>query len=141
MSDQPPIIAERVRFIGGLSFAFIPHRFLQDGFLSSLTPNERSLYLFLVLAADRRGISFWSYERICSVLELHLDLYIEARNGLIDKDLIAFDGRRFQVLELPQKPKHCVAPPFRSRDDMQNHDPATIHTLAFESLTSASPKR
>lgn len=25
----------------------------------------------MVLAADRRGISFWSYERICSVLELH----------------------------------------------------------------------
>lgn len=141
MSDQPPIIAERVRLIGGHSFAFIPHRFLQDGFLSSLTPNERSLYLFLVLAADRRGISFWSYERICSVLELYLDLYIEARNGLIEKDLIAFDGRRFQVLELPEKPQHRASPPLRSRDDMENHDPATIHTLAFESLTSASPKR
>jgi hypothetical protein len=135
-----PIIADRVRRIGGHSFAFIPHRFLREGFLSSLTLNERSLYLFLVLAADRQGLSFWSYDRICSVLELHLDLYIEARNGLIDKDLIAFDGRHFQVLELPTEPKHRVSPPLCSRADMEENDPATVHTMALESITSASSK-
>ena len=33
---------------------------------------------------------------------MSLDQYISARNGLMDKDLIAFDGNLFQVLDLPQ---------------------------------------
>jgi hypothetical protein len=61
------------------------------------------LYLFLVLASDRNGLSFYSYDAICSLLQLSVDEYIAARNGLIGKDLIAFDGTLFQVLELPQR--------------------------------------
>jgi len=33
-----------------------------------------------------------------------LEQYLDARNALIDKDLIAFDGTRFQVLFLPMSP-------------------------------------
>jgi hypothetical protein len=61
------------------------------------------VYLFLVLASDRFGLSFYSYDRICSLLQITVDQYIEARNLLIEKDLIAFDGTLFQVLELPAK--------------------------------------
>lgn len=46
-----PILASRLRRIDG-SFAFLPHRFLRDGFLQSLTDDELRLYLMLVLAAD-----------------------------------------------------------------------------------------
>ncbi len=46
----------RIRRING-GFSFIPHRFLADGFLSSLNQKELLLYLFLVLASDRSGIS------------------------------------------------------------------------------------
>ena len=45
---------ERIRRIDG-GFAFIPHRFLTDGFLSALNPSQQQLYFFLVLAADRHG--------------------------------------------------------------------------------------
>ena len=93
----------RIRHIDG-GFSFIPHRFLTDGFLSSLSQKELLLYLFLVLASDRHGISFYSYDAICSFLELSVDAYIEARNGLINKDLIAVDGTIFQVLDLPKRP-------------------------------------
>lgn len=61
-------------------------------------------YLFLVLASDRHGLSFYSYDKICTLLQMDLDQYIRARNGLIDKDLIAFDGTVFQVLDLPVRP-------------------------------------
>lgn len=132
MRQHQVIIIDRVRRIGGRSFAFVPHRFLSDGFLASLTADERSLYLFLVLAADREGVSFWSYDRICSILGLHLDQYIEIRNNLIDKDLLAFDGTRFQVLELPDRP---VAPkPLRSRAEMDEKDPATIASIIHQGL-------
>lgn len=85
-------------------FSFIPHRFLSDGFLSSLRQKEFLLYLFLILASDRCGLSFYSYDAICSFLQISLDEYIEARDGLIEKDLIAFDGTLFQVLDLPPHP-------------------------------------
>ena len=94
---------DRIRHIDG-GFSFIPHRFLADGFLKSLSPPELLLYIFLVLAADRYGLSFYSYDRICSFLHLSVEQYIEARDGLIKKDLIAFDGTFFQVLELPATP-------------------------------------
>jgi hypothetical protein len=94
---------DRVRQIKG-GFSFIPHRFLSKGFLADLHQKEILLYLFLVLASDRNGLSFYSYDAICTLLELDLDQYINARNGLIDKDLIAFDGTIFQVLDLPANP-------------------------------------
>ena len=71
------------------------------GFFSVLHPDELLLYFFLVLAADRNGLSFYSYDRICNLLEMPLEQYVEARCALIRQDLIAFDGTLFQVLELP----------------------------------------
>jgi len=91
---------ERIRQIEG-SFSFIPHRFLSDGFLAALSQHELLLYLFLILAADRYGLSFYSCNSICSLLELSVDQYLKARDSLIGKDLIAFDGTIFQVLSLP----------------------------------------
>ena len=90
----------RVRQING-GFSFIPHRFVLDGFLAALGQKELLLYLFLVLVSDRNGLSFYSYDTICTLLELSLDEYIASRNSLMDKDLIAFDGTLFQVLDLP----------------------------------------
>jgi len=92
----------RVRQING-GFSFIPHRFVLDGFLAALGQKELLLYLFLILASDRFGLSFYSYDSICTLLELSLDEYIASRNSLMDKDLIAFDGTLFQVLDLPGK--------------------------------------
>ena len=93
---------KRFRKING-GFSFIPHRFVLDGFLAALGQNELLLYLFLVLVSDRNGLSFYSYDTICTLLELSLDEYIASRNSLMDKDLIAFDGTLFQVLDLPEK--------------------------------------
>ena len=99
---------ERVRSING-GFSFIPHRFLRDGFLVSLTQKEILLYFFLVLASDRNGLSFYSYDCLCSMIQMNCDDYLEARDALIQKNLIAFDGTFFQVLELPEKPVHTEA--------------------------------
>jgi len=94
---------DRTRQIRG-GFSFIPHRFLTDGFLKTLSQPQLLLYIFLVLAADRYGLSFYSYDRICSFLHMTLEQYTAARDGLIEKDLIAFDGTLFQVLSLPASP-------------------------------------
>jgi hypothetical protein len=63
-----------------------------------------------------------------------VDEYIVARNALIDKDLIAFDGRLFQVLSLPPKPVRVPVRLLRSTDDMAERDPATIHQIIRDAL-------
>jgi len=93
----------RIRRISG-SFGFIPHRFLTDGFLIALDQHQLLLYFFLVLVADRYGLSYYGYDSICTALGLSLEQYIDARDSLIEKDLIAFDGTLFQLLQLPLKP-------------------------------------
>jgi hypothetical protein len=85
---RAPIIQDRVRSIGGQGFSFIPNRFLQDGFLASLQPDELLLYFFLVLASDRWGMSFYHYDSLCSLLRMTVERYLVVRNGLIDKDLM-----------------------------------------------------
>jgi len=83
--------AKRVRSIDG-GFAFIPHRFLTDGFVTALDPHQLLLYFFLVIAGDRNGLSFYSYDSICNFLQMSMDQYLQARNALIEKDLIAGIG-------------------------------------------------
>ena len=141
MTEQrAPLFAARVRRIEG-SFAFLPHRFLRDGFFASLTPHELRLYVFLVLAADRVGISFYHYDRICSILEIIADDYIDARNGLIAKDLLAFDGARFQILSLPERPLFEPARPLSTPHDLETDDPATVRRAVLASLAGASARR
>ena len=103
MITKKVLVANRIRRIDG-GFSFIPHRFLTDGFLEDLSQQQLLLFIFLVLAADRYGLSFYSYDRICSFLHMTLEQYTAARDGLIEKDLIAFDGTLFQVLSLPASP-------------------------------------
>ena len=95
---------ERVRTIQG-GFAAIEHRFLRDGFWMDLNHDALLLYLLLVLVADRHGLSYYSYDKLCELLRVTADEYIEARNALIDLDLLAFDGTLFQVLSLPSERK------------------------------------
>ena len=123
----------RVRRITG-SFAFIEHRFLRDGFWESLSHHELLLYVFLILAADRNGVSYYSYDKICSLLRISMDEYLNARDALIDKDLLAFDGYFFQVLSLPEKPVNQHLRLLTSRQQMEKYDPATICNLITRSL-------
>ena len=121
------LVSTRVRSITG-SFAFIEHRFLRHGFWAGLSHHELLLYFFLVLVADRQGLSFYSYDKICSLLTNNVDEYILARDSLINKDLLAFDGTFFQVLSLPAEPVR-LSRLLQDKEDMVREDPATVHQL------------
>lgn len=118
----------RIRQIAG-GFSYIPHRFLSGGFLASLEQKEILLYLFLILVSDRYGLSYYSYDMICSLIQLTLDEYIEARRGLLKKDLISFDGKIFQVLDLPATPGCAAA--------TTCEDPAEVARTIRQSLQEA----
>jgi hypothetical protein len=62
------------------------------------------------------------------------DDYLAARNALIDKDLLAFDGTRFQILSLPLRPVASVRPTLQTQADYERDDPATIRQLVRREL-------
>ena len=135
--ERAPIVPQRVRRIDGQGFCFVPHRFLREGFFAALGADELLLYLLLVLAGDRNGISFYSQDSLCSLLQIPMHTYLAARNGLIDKDLVAFDGCRFQVLSLPPRPLRAATRALTSAEDFEQDDPATVRELIGRSLAEA----
>jgi len=80
---------QRVRRIEK-SFAWIDHRLLRNGFLQVMGHEDMALYLFLALAADRHGVSFYRKEKICDALGLDFGPFEFARDRLIGLKLIAF---------------------------------------------------
>jgi hypothetical protein len=127
MTTKKILNPQRLRKIKA-GFSFIPHRFITEGFLRSLSQYELLLYFFLILVSDRNGLSFYSYHSICNLLELTLEDYLVARDGLIKKDLIAFENNLFQVLELPAQPVTISG---------QQEDSAIIAHLVKQSLKQA----
>jgi hypothetical protein len=139
-SGQPAIRPDRVRSIRPGGFAFIPNRFLHDGFFAALHGDAFVLYFLLVLAGDRNGLSFYHYDSLCSLAGMTLERYIEARRALIDMDLVAFDGRRFQVLSLPVDvpQRHPIESALQSQEEFEDRDPATVQLLIRNSLRNAA---
>jgi hypothetical protein len=94
---------QRLRKIEG-SFSWIDHRFMTGGFLRDLSTLEILLYLFLVAVSDRNGLSFYHDDRIASLLKIDLSALGEAREGLIQRSLLAYRPPLYQVLSLPPRP-------------------------------------
>lgn len=82
-------------------FGWIPFRILTSGLLQQLGPPTKLLYFFLCLVADGRGISFYGDRRLQDLLALSSDELDHARAELCQRDLLAFDGRVYQLLSLP----------------------------------------
>jgi len=57
-----------------------------------MTHEDQVLYLFLTLAADRNGVSFYRKEKICETLSLDFQQFDVARDRLIDLNLIAYQS-------------------------------------------------
>jgi hypothetical protein len=126
--EKKPLIPQRLRKING-TFSYVPHSFLTKGFLASLSQTELLVYFLLVLAGDRNGLSYYSQDRLCILLKMSIDDFMIARNGLIKKSLIAFDGFLFQVLSLPERPVELSSKVLGTPDDFIQKDPLTIRRI------------
>jgi hypothetical protein len=97
---QPPR-PDRRRSIRG-SFSWVDHRFLREGFDQGLTRLEKLLYFMLVAVSNRDGVSFYSDARLAELLDIRFPHELDgARKELVARDLIAYEGGIYQVLELP----------------------------------------
>ena len=116
-------------------FGWVPCRMLTNGIIASMSPDERQLYLFLALAADRRGISFYGDKRIRRTLGCTQEELRRARAALMARDLLAYDGTTYQLLPLPPDAT-CMAmtSPVPSQQSKMAPNPAmrtkppTLHT-------------
>jgi hypothetical protein len=100
------------------SFAWIDHRLLRSGFLQTMTHQDQSLYLFLALAADRNGVSFYRKEKACNILGLDFGEFEVARDRLINMGLIAFQSYSalsvngfYQLLPVDGRPPDFASAP------------------------------
>jgi hypothetical protein len=90
-----PVDPTRVRTVPA-HFAWIDHR-LRDR-LDELSLEAMALLLFLHLAADPTGCSFWADATIAQKLGLPAPAIVEARAELVAQGLIAYRAPRSQVL-------------------------------------------
>ena len=97
---QPPR-PDRRRAIRG-SFSWIDHRFLREGFDQGLTRLEKLFYFVLVAVSNQDGVSFYSEARLAELLDIRFPHELDgARKELVARDLIAYEGGIYQVLDLP----------------------------------------
>jgi hypothetical protein len=82
---------QKIRKIQG-SFAWIDHRLVRNGYLQVMTHDDMVLYLFLIMAADRNGVSFYRKEKICKAVSLDFSQFEIARDRLVNMKLVAFEG-------------------------------------------------
>jgi len=100
-SRPHPPRPDRRRSIRG-SFSWIDHRFLREGFDEGLTRLEKLLYFVLVAVSNQDGVSFYSDARLAELLDARFPHeLVSARNELVARDLIAYEGGIYQVLDLP----------------------------------------
>ena len=85
-------------------------------------------------------MSFYHFDKLCSLLEMPVERYLRARNSLIEMDLIAFDGTHFQVLELPVEPVER-SELLSTAEQMELKDAATVRVLIRDSLRQADAAR
>jgi len=98
---------DRVRQIQG-SFAWLDHRLLREGHVERMSLHDLAVYVFLVLAADRTGTSFYRKDVVCRKLGIDWSEFEESKARLLERGFIAFrpfsphevDGF-YQVLPVP----------------------------------------
>lgn len=107
-------------------FGWVPFRLLTSGCLAPLSVSAKALYLVLCLVADRRGLSYWGETRLQAQAGLDWATLQEARQELQHQDLLAYDGRLYQLLSLPPGDNQPRRPVNKSRRESKGPEPIGV---------------
>ena len=100
MIQKRILVAQRLRRPPATGWSWVDRRFLREHG-DYLSREAILLYLFLCAVADRHGLSFYSDHTLTSRLRLSQQVLEQARQELLDRDLIAHQLPLVQVLSLP----------------------------------------
>ena len=94
------LVPQRLRRPPATGWSWLDRRFLREHG-DQLSRDAVLLYLFLAAVADRQGLSFYSDHTLTSRLRLTQPVLEQARQELLERDLIAQQLPLVQVLSLP----------------------------------------
>ena len=100
MPQTPILVPARLRRPPKTGWSWVDRRFVREH-AAHLSRDAVLLYFFLTAVADKHGVSFYGDGTLATLLRMTLPALIQARNELLDRDLIAHDARFTQVLSLP----------------------------------------
>jgi hypothetical protein len=102
MIQKHPLVPQRLRRPPASGWSWLDRRFLREHG-DYLSRDAILLYLFLAAVADRHGLSFYSDNTLASRLRLSVPALAQAREELLERDLIAHQLPLVQVLALPER--------------------------------------
>src|SRR5271154_1902102 len=100
MIQKHVLVPRRLRHPPATGWSWLDRRFLREH-ADYLSREAMLLYLFLAAVADRHGLSFYSDNTLTSRLRLSQPVLEQAREELLNRDLIAHQLPLVQVLSLP----------------------------------------
>ena len=100
MAEKRILVAQRLRRPPATGWSWVDRRFLREHG-DYLSREAVLLYFFLAAVADRHGLSFYSDTTLTCRLRLTHQVLEQARQELLDRDLIAHQLPLVQVLSLP----------------------------------------
>ncbi len=112
-------------------FAPVDRRLVYDRHLCGLTHAQIALYLFLHCVSDPAGLSYYGDERIGQDLHLSDAAVREARQGLIQRQMLLYRRPMYQLLDLPA----ASADPGRGRNNGSGPPPQSVRGAAAEAVS------
>jgi hypothetical protein len=100
MTEKRILVAQRLRRPPATGWSWVDRRFLREHG-DYLSREAVLLYFLLTAVADRHGLSFYSDSTLTCRLRLRQQVLEQARQELLDRDLIAQQLPLVQVLSLP----------------------------------------
>ena len=100
MISKRILVPQRLRRPPATGWSWVDRRFLREQG-DYLSREALLLYWFLAAVADRHGLSFFGDHTLTSRLRLARPVLEQAREELLDRDLIAHQLPLVQVLSLP----------------------------------------
>jgi len=100
MIQKHVLVPQRLRRPPATGWSWLDRRFLR-AHGDYLSREAVLLYLFLAAVADRHGLSFYSDTTLACRLRLSQPVLAQAREELLNHDLIAHELPLVQVLSLP----------------------------------------
>jgi hypothetical protein len=99
MSQKPILVPARLRRPPATGWSWMDRLFVREH-MAHLSREAVLLYFFLTAVADKHGLSFYADGTLATLLRMTLPALIQARNELLDRDLIAHAVRFTQVRSL-----------------------------------------
>jgi hypothetical protein len=99
MPQTPILVPARLRRPPKTGWSWVDRRFMREH-AAYLSRDAMLLYFFLCAVANKHGLSFYGDVTVATLLRMTLPAVIQAREELLNRDLIAHEVRFTQILSL-----------------------------------------